>query len=434
MVTASPDIELHIVRRHPAQREIVAGARRFNVLNCGRRFGKDVLGIDLLIDRAIEGRPTAWFAPTYKNLTEDWRALVSTLAPVILRKDEQEQRLDLIGRGTIECWSLDRPNTARGRAYARIVINEAAQVPNLQEVWEQIIRPTLADYRGDAWFLSTPKGFNYFKALYDRGQDPEQADWRSWTFPTAANPFIDPDEIEAARRELPESTFGQEYLASFVEGSGAVFQRIREAATATPQDKAVPGHAYVIGCDWGKLADFTALAVLDLTTRELVCLERLNQIDYAVQAPRLQGLCGRFHPALVIAETNSIGEPILEQLKRLGLPVFGWTASNATKAAVIADLQLAFEQGTLRILPDQVLISELESFRQERLPVSALMRFSAPPGQHDDTVIALALAWSGVGAVRTGPTKVPFGHRPDPGPGPRIPGRVVPAGRRVGRG
>src|SRR5213592_3258233 len=89
----------------------------------------------------------------------------------------------------------------------------------------------LTDYIGDAWFLSTPKGMNYFKTLFDRGQDREREDWASWQMPTSENPYIPPREIESARLDLTESAFNQEYLAWFVNWEGSVFRRVGEAAT-----------------------------------------------------------------------------------------------------------------------------------------------------------------------------------------------------------
>ena len=90
-----------------------------------------------------------------------------------------------------------------------------------------------------------------------------------------------------------------------------------------------------------------------------------------------------------------MGTPIIEDLQRAGLPVYPFTTTNATKAAIIDALSLAFERGTLTILPDEVLVGELQAYTSERLP-SGLTRYSAPQGMHDDTVIALALAnWFG---------------------------------------
>src|ERR1700680_4649365 len=189
----SKEIKLQLTALHPAQSLIIQQAKRFNVVCCGRRWGKTVLGMDRLTHPALQGKPVAWFAPNYRLMSDVWRELQDTLSPLIARTNQQEWRLELHGGGVVEMWSLDSPDAGRGRAYAVVVVDECAMVPNLEQAWQQTIRPMLTDHLGDAWFLSTPKGMNYFKALYDRGQDPERHEWASWQMPSAANPFIDPD-------------------------------------------------------------------------------------------------------------------------------------------------------------------------------------------------------------------------------------------------
>ena len=164
---------------------------------------------------------------------------------------------------------------------------------------------------------------------------------------------------------------------------------------AQGEDAATAGAEYVIGVDWGKHNDFTSLAVLNTGRRALVHLDRFNQIDYAVQLGRLRALVERFKPTAIIAEMNSMGEPLVEQLQREGLPVQGFQTTNASKTQAIDALALAFERGDLSIIPDPVMVGELQAYEMERLP-SGMVRYSAPAGLHDDTVMALALAWQGV--------------------------------------
>jgi predicted phage terminase large subunit-like protein len=210
---------------HSAQEQIKNGAGRFNVLNCGRRFGKDVLGQDLLVEPALaeKGLPTAWFAPTYKMMQDTFRDVSDTLRPVATKINASEHRIELVTGGVIDMWSLDVPNSARGRKYKRVIINEAAMVPDLALAWRKVIRPTLADYKGDAWFLSTPNGYNDFHDLYERELTNEN--WRSVTHTTYDNPFISKEEIEEMRRDMTETEFRQEILAEFVAVEGALFQR-----------------------------------------------------------------------------------------------------------------------------------------------------------------------------------------------------------------
>ena len=292
----------------------------------------------------------------------------------------------------------DVAETVRGRAFKCVVVDEAALVRNLRQVWESAIRPTLADYRGDGWLLSTPRGHNDFKLFFDRGQDPEREDWASFQMETLTNPYIDPAEIEAARQELTEAAFNQEFLGLFQNWEGSVFRNIATCATAERQDGPEEAHEYVIGADWGRTTDFTVFAVVDVTARCMVALDRSNHVDYVVQRARLQALYQKWRPSKIIAEQNSIGQPIIEQLQRDGLPVVPFITTNQSKALIIEALALAFEQRSIAILSDPVLLGELQGFQAEILP-SGLTRYSAPSGAHDDCVMALSIGWS---ALRDG--------------------------------
>lgn len=330
-------------------------------------------------------------------LSEVWRELRRALQTRTARVSVQEHKIEVTGGGTVDMWSLDSADSVRGRKYKRVVVDEAAMVRDLEDAWQAVIRPTLTDYQGDAWFPSTPKGLGFFKRLYDLGQDESETEWVSWQIPTSENTTIEnlAEELESAKNELPERIFAQEYLAQFLDDAGGVFRRVMEAAVAEPQERAVDGHAYVIGVDWGKHNDFTVLTVLDTTTREVVKIDRFNQIDYALQRGRLGALSERFNTKTLIPETNSIGVPNIELLQREGFRVHPFTTTNTSKAEAVDAVALAFERGDLKIIPDKVLISELLAFEAERLP-SGMLRYGAPAGMHDDCVMSLALAWSAV--------------------------------------
>jgi hypothetical protein len=245
------NIRLELPELHTAQTRCVREARRFNTLACGRRFGKTTLGINLVIEPSVQGKRAAWFSPTYKSLGDVWREVRTTLAPLITTTSEQQRRLELRGGGVIEFWSLEDPDAGRGRAYHRAAIDEAAMVSDLKAIWNSAIRPTLADYVGDAWFMSTPRAMNYFYELYQFGQDDSRPDWMSWCMPTSANPRIHPSEIEAARRDLPERVFAQEYLAQFLPDGAGVFRGIHECVLDGTKEP-VKGHEYVFGLDFGR--------------------------------------------------------------------------------------------------------------------------------------------------------------------------------------
>lgn len=391
-------IDIRLPRLHDLQQLIADHPARYKNLCIGRRGGKTALAKDLLVNAALDGKPVAYFAPTYKMLRAVWDEVNTIVQPVIQRRDAQEKRLQLLTGGIIDFWSLDSADTVRGRAYALVIIDEAAMIPRLEYAWTEVIRPTLTDYQGRAVFLSTPKGRNYFWQLYQRGLDPLEKDWQSWQSPTSANPFILAGEIEAARLELPERAFRQEYLAEFLEDSGIVFRGVTDVAIHPP---ALPehGHSYVMGVDWAKSEDFTVLVVIDETTRRMVAMDRFNQVSWALQRGRLMETYRQYKPRLILAEANSIGEPNIEALRDERLPVEGFQTTASSKGPLIDGLALAIERQELGLLDDPVLVGELQGYEMKRTP-SGMWQYSAPDGGHDDTVIATALA---LRAMQTGP-------------------------------
>jgi hypothetical protein len=287
-------------------------------------------------------------------------------APALTKENESELALDNGSR--IKSLPANR-STGRGFAATRVYLDEFAYADYAQHIY-QSIAPALSQ-GGKLIIGSTPNGVgNLFHELFTAG-----AGFDRMTVPWHACPaYYTPEERAAGtvpaqaawycqeRSSYSDRAWAAEYECSFEGSGGAVFRFVRERATALEQPGAIEGHSYAMGCDWGKSADFTVLSMVDMTARQLVALERFNQIDYAVQLGRLQGMYDRFRPVVIMAEENSIGQPIIEQLWRLDLPVQPFHTSNATKARVIEDLLLAFEQNTIAILNDPVLIAELESF------------------------------------------------------------------------
>jgi phage FluMu gp28-like protein len=297
----------------------------------------------------------------------------------------------LPGSGSVTVRSADNPDSLRGEGLDFVVLDECAFMH--EDAWAQAIRPALADRQGRALFISTPKGRNWFWRLWQQGQ-ADGDEWHSWRFTSYDNPYIADSEIDAAKATLPDRVFRQEFMAEFIDDAGGVFRNVMSCVTSTAIDKAA-GSEYLVGVDWGKHNDFTVFSVFDTTTRHQVYLDRFNQIDYTVQVGRLKALAQRFHPLRIIAERNSMGDPVVEMLQREGLTVQPFTTTNASKKEAIEALAMAFERQDVAILNDPTQIGELQAYEMERTP-SGMLRYNAPDGMHDDTVMAMALAWSGV--------------------------------------
>lgn len=381
---------IQLIKPHPGQSLVLAHLARFKVVACGRRWGKTETGKIAVIETAARGGVAWWIMPSYRMADDVWRSLKTTLAGAWDEKNEQGRTIVLPGGGVIRVRSGDDPDSLRGASLDLAVLDEAAFLR--ESVWTSALRPALSDRRGRAMFLSTPKGAgNWFYRVFGHGIDPTRTEWQAWQFTTADNPRIDPREIDAAQQDLPERVFRTEYLAEFTDDAGGVFRNVTHCASAPMQSVPDGGHRYVIGIDWGRV-DFSVAIVIDASSGRMVAMDRFNGIGWALQRGRIAALAATWQPSAIWAEENSIGSPNIEALRAEGLPVHGFNTTNASKDDLINTLSLALERDKLAILPDPVLLHELQAYTMERLP-SGRYRYSAPPGGHDDTVIALALAF-----------------------------------------
>ena len=389
-----------LIQPHTAQQQVLKSQARFRVVACGRRFGKTEIGKLLLADAALKGGRCWWLAPTYRMANPVWRDLRAVWRRVPGSAIyNTERQIDLDGGGWVAIRSAHAPDLLRGAGLELAVLDEAAYMT--PEVWPEVVRPMLADRGGCAVFLSTPRGRNWFWDIYRLGLDPNHADWASFHFTSYDNPHLPPGEIDSIRAQTSERVFRAEYMAEFIDDEGEVFRGVREAATA-PADP-VPQRGQMIsgGIDWGRSHDYTVITLIDAATRQMVAIDRFNQIGWELQRGRLQQLCQRWQPAVLWAEENSIGAVNIEALQAEGLPVRPFKMTAISKSPLIEGLALALERGELRLLPDETLLGELAAYRVERMPGGGF-RYSAPPGMHDDCVISLALAWHGLRYSGTG--------------------------------
>jgi len=374
---------------HPAQLHVHNSDARFRVVAAGRRFGKSRLGVMECLEVAIHGGRSWWLAPTYKMTDVGWRPLIRMAGRIPGAKILLAEKRVEIGKGEISIRSADTPNTLRGEGLDFVVMDECAFIR--PEIWPEAIRPALADRLGRALFISTPKGRNWFWDIYRRGEAQEEG-WKSFTFPTTANPYIQPSEIEAAKRELPELIFRQEFLAEFIDDNGGVFRRVQEAAIAIALESPAPGGQYVAGVDVASAVDYTVVTVFDSVTKTEVFKDRFNRVDYNVLENRLESVYRRFNLQSMTIESNSIGQPVIDHLYKKGLNIVPFITTSTTKQAIIQGLQSAFEHGEIKIINEPVTIGELLSFESKRNQ-SGGFSYSAPDGMHDDTVMSMAIAW-----------------------------------------
>jgi phage terminase large subunit-like protein len=209
-----------IIARHPAKRKAVC---------MGRRWGKTVLGLVLVLSALLQGLRVAWLVPTYRNSNPLWRAVESALAP--LRKagraklNRSERYVELWNGGFLGVYTADNPDAMRGEWFDLVVTDEASRVP--EAVIEEVVEPTLADADGDHVAISTPFGKNWFYRLWQRGREDGEYT-AAFRAPSSANPMPTIRKAyDRARMIFGEdsNTFRQEWDAEFVDSGAVVWLR-----------------------------------------------------------------------------------------------------------------------------------------------------------------------------------------------------------------
>ena len=214
----------------PAQATIAKDLHRFRVVNCGRRFGKTTLAVEEIKGKAISApnRRIAYIAPTYQQARDiAWDMLKKELHGATLNVNESRLELTVAtvkgGESMIVLRGWEAVETLRGQAFDLIILDEVASYRNFWVGWQEVLRPTLTDRKGEAMFISTPKGFNHF---YDLFNTPDK-DFANFRFTTYDNPFIPIEEIEDASNQITPDRFSQEYMADFTKSEGLIYKEFR---------------------------------------------------------------------------------------------------------------------------------------------------------------------------------------------------------------
>ena len=207
------------------QQGVFTDPTRFKVVAAGRRTGKSRLAAWLLIVNALQcDKGHIWYIANTQGQARDvlWQVLLELANPVIESSHINNMQIKLVNGAMISLKGADRPETMRGVSLKFVVMDEYGSMK--PEVWEQIIRPALADQKGSALFIGTPFGRNHFYELYEYGLSGKDPDFKSWHFTSFDNELLDPKEIEAAKKSMSSFAFRTEFMASFEAASGGIFK------------------------------------------------------------------------------------------------------------------------------------------------------------------------------------------------------------------
>jgi PBSX family phage terminase large subunit len=347
---------------HEAQATIARDRHRFRVVNCGRRFGKTTLAVWEMFAVAVakdEAR-VAYIAPTYQQARDiAWAELKRVAQDATITANESRLELTVSnqhgGTSLIVLRGWEAVETLRGQRYDFLVLDEISSYRNFWGNWQEVLRPTLTDRRGEGLFISTPKGFNHFYDLY--GMELKDDDFKSFHFTTYDNPHIPVDEIDKAKKELTEDRFAQEYLADFRKTEGLVYKEFNRGLHIV--DEIPQANKTFGGLDFGFTNPAAALTIKkDRDARYYVSAEwyKRGQTDTQI---------ADYVAALSWAECypDPASASGVEELKRRNINVREVVKGADSIRNGISVVRELFKQGRLFIHKDCVnLIAELETY------------------------------------------------------------------------
>lgn len=379
------------------QRAVLNSYARFRILVAGRRWGKTKVAAREVIRASRKPKQMIWWiANEYKNVRRGYREVVRQLPPGMLAKpapmSTSNELLLQFKNGTImEFYSGGNPDALAGEGVDFLVVDEGALIAD--QVWYQLLRPTLMDNRGRALILSTPRGHNWFWKLYQRGQETKDNGYESWRFPQTSNPYIAAEETEDARLSLPDIIFRQEIMAEFLASGASIFGAgVNRDGTVLDMLEIPRGQVYM-GIDLAKQEDFTVISASRADDRRPVYHEKFNSISWPEQRRRihdayeeLEGSPG-VESVTVLLDSTGVGDVIYDDLTDEGLDCVPQKFTNQWKEAAVKLLAADLEQGRAFILEDQR--EEFESY-EFTITDAGKYRFEAATG-HDDEVSAKLL-------------------------------------------
>jgi hypothetical protein len=392
------EIKIHLHRPHAKQTAFKKSAAKRKVIVAGRRGGKTTGVADLAVEAMLAGRRVLEAAPTADQTGAFWSSCKTALSGAIaaghVYKNETERLLELPNGARIRTKTAHDADSLRGD-YADLLILDEYSIMS-PDTWNEVGAPMLLDNDGDAVFIFTPQRKNHAHSLYVRALGDTTGRWEAFHYTSHDNPYLSPEALEDITSDMTEDAYKQEILAQFLDNQGAVFRNIAaciNAPSTTPDAHA--GHNIVAGCDWAKQQDYTCFSFGCMDCHEEVDTDRFNQIDYSVQRQRLEVMCEKWQPSIIMTELNSIGQPVFEELERSGLPVVGFNTTATSKPPLIENLTLALERVEWQFQNEPVWTAELEAYERKISASTGRSSYGAPDGVHDDTVIARALMlWS----------------------------------------
>jgi phage FluMu gp28-like protein len=367
------------------------------IVGCfGRQAGKSFTAQNLILKWILEdnGSIAMWVSPVYSQAKKVFTELVNSIAGTGLTKSVNKSELEIrfINGSTLYFRSGEREDTLRGYTLTYLVVDEAAYIKD--NVWMEVLRPTVLVHGKKVLFISTPKGKNWFYTVAMRGNSSDTPQYKTFHATSFDSPYITKEELDEARLSLPENIYRQEILAEFIDDGGEVFGNLKLTSVMSSYSPFESSEKYYAGIDFGRQNDYTVMIILN-SQGKVVDFYRERQKSWDIILSELLVKLRKWRP-MTFAEVNSIGDVLYENLRKQYPQLQPFVTSNDSKQNLIEDLIMAMNESKLN-LPSETLnpdlYKELSVFTYEYSPKTRKVKYGAPSGFHDDCVIALALAY-----------------------------------------
>ena len=323
------DLELDYKPRYPEVHEVLERTR-FVVLVAHRRFGKTVMVVNHLLKMATlctKPRGVFGYVAPFRDQAKKaaWEYLKHYSSPIpFCSVNESELRITLpsIGGGAeVRIFGANNPDALRGLYFDGIVLDEVADMK--PQVWEEIIRPALSDRRGWAVFIGTPKGVNIFSELYYGAIEKRKKgnlDWDSMSYPITrtGERSLPAEEVAAAKEDMSENSFRQEYLCDFAASSDNILitlDDVRQAMSRAPDFVGAEAWPLVIGVDVARFGDD---ATVFFRRRGHIAFmpDVLRKLSNVEVAHRLMAYIAEYKPAYVCIDQGQ-GTGVIDLITEL---------------------------------------------------------------------------------------------------------------------
>lgn len=382
---------LRLPALYPKQEAFIRDPARFTWIEAGTKSGKSLACAIWLVESLWKNpKSKGWVvAPRYRQAEIIWSRCAELLPKEEREIAYKEMRIKFPNGSVLEGKSGDDPDGLYGDEVHFCAIDEASRM--VEGSWHAV-RSVTTRTQGIVKIIGNPRGKgNWFYRGCQAARKGDNPEHNYHHLTTADNPFIPKEEVESARRMLPEAVFAELYLGIPQDDRANVFSNVHALAIGNYAE-AIENEWYVIGYDPARHVDRAVATVMRLSDKSVVGIEDLPRDSWERQIERVYDLHKEFGDAHVLMDSTGLGDVIFERLERLlGTYIDCYVFSNESKQQLIHALALSMQKKELIYPVHERLINELDAFEYEVLP-SGRVRYAAPPGEHDDHVISLALA------------------------------------------